>query len=144
MSIQNISAIAGAALLAGGLLAGAAAQAQPGPRNDYRPPVASPDPRPPPPPVVRPENRPPPPPMVRPEHRPPPPPIRARNMAPPPPPPVAVGHRLPHDYRGYNYRVNNWQHYHLQRPRRGQYWVQYGPQFLLVNPAGIVLQVFVP
>jgi Ni/Co efflux regulator RcnB len=119
MTIQKISAIASAALLAGGLLAGAVAQAQPGPYNDPRGP------------------------MVRPEHRPPPPPVRGRHMA-PPPPPIAAGHRLPHDYRGYNYRVNNWQHYHLQRPRRGQYWVQYGPRFLLVNSAGIVVQVFVP
>jgi Ni/Co efflux regulator RcnB len=119
MTIQKISAIAGAALLAGGLLASAVAQAQPAPqRYDDRSPPMRPDHRPPPPPPPR---------AVVPQR-----------------PPMAVGRALPRDYRGYNYRVDNWQRYRLPRPRRGQYWVQYGPQFLLVNPAGVVLQVFVP
>jgi len=113
VTIQKISAIASATLLAGGLLVSAMAQAQPGPqryddRHDNRPPPA-----------------------------------RMERRA-PPPPPMAVGRSLPRDYRGYNYRVDNWNYYHLPRPRPGQYWVQYGPQFVLTNPAGIVLQVFVP
>jgi Ni/Co efflux regulator RcnB len=57
---------------------------------------------------------------------------------------MAVGRPLPQAYRGYNYRVDNWQHYRLPRPRRGQYWVQYGAQFLLISPAGFVVQVFAP
>jgi Ni/Co efflux regulator RcnB len=120
MTIQKISAIAGAALLAGGLLAGTMAQAQPDMRRD--------------------DHRPPP---VRDEHRAPPP-VYAPRAAVAPRPPMAVGRPLPQDYRGHDYRVDNWQHYHLRRPGRGQYWVQYGGQFLLVSPAGLVVQVFVP
>jgi Ni/Co efflux regulator RcnB len=114
MKMQKISA---AAWLAAGLLAGAVAQAQPGPgAHDHHPPA------------VRSDHRAP---MARPMHR-------------PPPPSITVGRPLPSAYRGYNYRVDNWQRYHLPRPRRNHYWVQYGAQFLLINPTGVVLQVFAP
>jgi Ni/Co efflux regulator RcnB len=120
MTIQKISAIAGAALLTGGLLIGSVAQAQPDfQRDDHRPPP------------------------VRDEHRPLPP-AHAYRAEVAPPPPMTVGRSLPRDYRGNNYRVDNWQHYRLPRPRRGQYWVQYGAQFLLISPAGFVVQVFAP
>ena len=115
MTFQKISAIASAALLVGGLLAGAAAQAQPGPQRDARRPLP-----------MRDDRRPPP---------------RAEVA---PPPPMAVGRSMPQAYRGNNYRVDNWQHYRLPRPKRNQYWVQYGSQFMLLNPAGVVLQIFVP
>jgi Ni/Co efflux regulator RcnB len=116
MMAKKISTVA-AALLAGGLLVSAVAQAQPGPRPDDR--------RPPPPPAHR--------------HRAPPPPVMAGPQA-----PVVVGNRLPPAYRGYNYRVDNWNHYRLPRPRPGQFWVQYGAQFVLTTPAGVALQVYVP
>ena len=115
MMAKKISTVA-AALLAGGLLVSAVAQAQPGPRPDDR--------------------RAPPPPMHR--HRAPPP-VMAGPQA-----PVVVGNRLPPAYRGYNYRVDNWNHYRLPRPRPGQFWVQYGAQFVLTTPAGVALQVYVP
>ncbi|MDR0458718.1 MAG: RcnB family protein [Burkholderiaceae bacterium] len=115
MTIQKISTVA-AALVAGVLLTAASAQAQPDMRRDDR--------RPPP---MRQDRRAPPP-RVMDAHR----------------PPMAVGRPMPSAYRGYNYRVDNWQHYHLRRPDRGQYWVQYGGQFMLLSPAGVVLQIFVP
>jgi len=114
MMIRKISA-ATTALLVGGLLASAVAQAQPDMRRD---------------------DRRPPPPMVHRDHRPPPPVMEGG--------PMAVGHRLPPAYRGYNYRIDNWQRYHLPRPRPGQFWVQYGAQFVLTTPTGVALQVYVP
>lgn len=55
---------------------------------------------------------------------------------------MAVGRRLPPQYRGYNYRVEQWQYYHLPRPRGANFWVQYGADYLEVSPAGIVIQIF--
>jgi Ni/Co efflux regulator RcnB len=118
MTVKKISAIAGAILLVGGLLAGAGAQAQPGQRDHSRDHMRD----------ARPDYRQP--------HE------RDRNMA--PPPRMEVGHRVPNDYRGNNDRVDNWQHYHLRRPGRGQHWVQYGGQFLLIDAGGLVVQLFAP
>ncbi|MDR0480163.1 MAG: RcnB family protein [Burkholderiaceae bacterium] len=118
MTIQKISAIVSATLLAGGLLAGATAQAQPAPdREDHHHSAVRPD-----------HHRPPPPPAVR----------RAGPSR------YGVGNTLPYGYRGHNYRIDDWGRYRLPRPHRGQYWVQYGGQFLLLTPAGVVVQVFVP
>jgi Ni/Co efflux regulator RcnB len=118
MTVKKISAIAGATLLVGGLLAGADAQAQPGQRDHSRDHMRD----------ARPDYRQP--------HE------RDRNMA--PSQRMEVGHRVPDDYRGNNYRVDNWQHYHLRRPGRGQHWVQYGGQFLLIDAGGLVVQLFAP
>jgi len=72
-----------------------------------------------------------------PRRPPPPPPPRHR-----PPPGYAVGRRMPREYLGHNYRVDNWKHYHLPPPRRGHYWVQYGADYVLVGPNGIVVQIW--
>jgi Ni/Co efflux regulator RcnB len=61
----------------------------------------------------------------------------------PPPPPFVAGRRMPPEYLGYNYRVEQWQRYNLPRPRPGYYWVQYGADFVMVSPAGIGIQIFI-
>ena len=80
----------------------------------------------------------------------------ARRPAPPPahrgPPPGArrpvVVHRpyssrpLPRQYLGHNYRIDNWSYYGLPAPRRGLFWVQYGGDFVMVNPSGVVIQIW--
>lgn len=132
------------AALALGVLGSAAlpAHAQPGPgggpgeRPDRRPPAGQPQRRP----QQRPPQRPPQQPPRRPPARPP----VNRAPAPFPPPPFVKGRRLPPEYLGYNYRIEQWQRYHLPRPRPGYYWVQYGADFVLVSPAGIGIQIFIP
>ena len=64
------------------------------------------------------------------------------HRPPPPPPPFGVGRPLPPQYRGYNYRIDHWQRYHLPRPRPGHYWVQYGADYVMISPSGIVVQIF--
>ena len=59
-----------------------------------------------------------------------------------PPPQPRVGHALPPEYRGYNYRVEHWERYGLPRPRRNHHWVQYGAQFVLVGPNGVIVQLW--
>jgi Ni/Co efflux regulator RcnB len=49
---------------------------------------------------------------------------------------------LPREYLGYNYRVERWQQYNLPRPRPGMFWVQYGADYMMVNPSGIVIQIW--
>ena len=105
-----------AALAVGAWAAAASAQAQPR-RDDHRPPA----------------HRAPPP------RRPPPPP---RHYHRPPPPGYAVGRRVPREYLGYNYRIDNWNYYHLPPPRRNHYWVQYGADYVMVSPSGIVVQIW--
>jgi len=105
-----------AALAVGAWAAAASAQAQPR-RDDHRPPA----------------HRAPPP------RRPPPPP---RHYHRPPPPGYAVGRRVPREYLGYNYRIDNWNYYHLPPPRRNHFWVQYGADYVMVNPSGIVVQIW--
>jgi Ni/Co efflux regulator RcnB len=58
------------------------------------------------------------------------------------PPSYAVGRPLPREYLGYNYRVERWDQHHLPRPRPGAYWVQYGADYVMVNPSGIVIQIW--
>lgn len=89
----------------------------------------------------RPQQRPPQRPAQRPMQRPP---ETGRQMNRPLPPPYAAGRRLPPEYRGYNYRVEDWRRYRLPQPRPGYYWVQYGADFVMVNPGGLMIQLFVP
>lgn len=49
---------------------------------------------------------------------------------------------MPREYLGYNYRVERWDQHHLPRPRPGAYWVQYGADYVMVNPSGIVIQIW--
>lgn len=52
------------------------------------------------------------------------------------------GSRVPPQYRSKNYVVNNWQRHGLPRPARGQQWVQYGGDYLLVSIAtGLIAQM---
>lgn len=52
------------------------------------------------------------------------------------------GSRVPSQYRGRHYVVNDWQRHGLHRPGRGQQWVQYGGDYLLVASAtGVIVQI---
>lgn len=52
------------------------------------------------------------------------------------------GSRVPQQYRGQHYVVNNWQQHGLHKPSRGQQWVQNGNDYLLVAVAsGVIAQV---
>ena len=51
------------------------------------------------------------------------------------------GDRLPRDYRGRQYVVNNWRGYNLTPPPRGAQWVGVGADYLLVGIAtGVIMQ----
>jgi Ni/Co efflux regulator RcnB len=52
------------------------------------------------------------------------------------------GGRLPSQYRGNQYVVNDWRGHHLSAPPRGYHWVQTGGDYVLVAIAtGIILQL---
>jgi Ni/Co efflux regulator RcnB len=52
------------------------------------------------------------------------------------------GQRLPSEYRGRQYIVNDWRGHGLQRPPRGHQWVQSGGDYLLVAvTTGVIVQV---
>ncbi|MNH46523.1 hypothetical protein D3C79_1093380 [compost metagenome] len=52
------------------------------------------------------------------------------------------GSRLPPQYRGHHYVVNDWHGHRLSRPPRGYHWVQYGGDYLLVAIAtGVIAQL---
>ncbi|WP_228529863.1 RcnB family protein [Diaphorobacter caeni] len=52
------------------------------------------------------------------------------------------GGRVPQQYRGHQYVVNDWQHHGLKKPGRGQQWVQYGGDYMLVTIAsGVIAQL---
>ena len=52
------------------------------------------------------------------------------------------GGKLPAHYRTKHYVVDDWRGHKLQRPARGQHWVQVGSDYLLVAAAtGIIAQV---
>ena len=52
------------------------------------------------------------------------------------------GGRLPPEYRSRRYVVDDWRSHHLSPPPRGYYWVQAGPDFLLVAvTTGVILDV---
>ncbi|MFT5532615.1 MAG: Ni/Co efflux regulator RcnB [Burkholderiaceae bacterium] len=53
------------------------------------------------------------------------------------------GDRLPRDYRGHQYVVDDWRGHRLSAPPRGYHWVQTGGDYVLVAIAsGIILQLF--
>jgi len=52
------------------------------------------------------------------------------------------GDRVPQDYRGKQYVVDDWQGHGLRRPPRGYQWVQNGGDYLLVAiTTGIILEL---
>jgi Ni/Co efflux regulator RcnB len=52
------------------------------------------------------------------------------------------GERLPMQYRGNQYVVDDWRGHRLSAPPRGYHWVQSGSDYLLVAIAtGIILQL---
>lgn len=70
-----------------------------------------------------------------------------------PPPPHAMhgagpdrrwvrGAKVPPQYRTKHYVVNDWKRHGLQRPGRGQHWIQYGGDYVLVSIAsGVIAQL---
>ena len=149
MTMRKIAVIAGAVLLTGGWGAGAFAQAQPQhqsvprgygvagapSRQEHRPLPGSSGHRPLPP---RPDDRSGPyrPPVAGAPH------ALPRYRQPAVIVSILIGSTLPYGYD--DYPIDNWAYYNLPAPCCGQYWVQYGQSFLLVNPDGVVLQVFTP
>jgi Ni/Co efflux regulator RcnB len=52
------------------------------------------------------------------------------------------GQRVPSDYRGNQYVVEDYRAHHLNKPPRGMHWVQAGNDYVLVAVAtGIIAQV---
>ena len=52
------------------------------------------------------------------------------------------GGRLPSQYRGREYVVDDWRGHHLHQPPRGYHWVQTGPDYLLVAiSTGIIASI---
>lgn len=52
------------------------------------------------------------------------------------------GNRVPQQYRTNHYVVNDWRGHGLKQPPRGQHWVQYGGDYLLVAIAtGVITQL---
>lgn len=52
------------------------------------------------------------------------------------------GGRVPTEYRGRNYVVNDWRSHRLQAPQRGQQWVSVGGDYVLAAVAtGLILQI---
>ncbi|WP_211440797.1 RcnB family protein [Collimonas humicola] len=52
------------------------------------------------------------------------------------------GQRLPPEYRGRQYVVDDWRAHHLNAPPRGYHWVQTGGDYVLVAiSTGIILQM---
>lgn len=52
------------------------------------------------------------------------------------------GGRVPQEYRGRNYVVEDWRGYRLQQPPRGYQWVGVGGDFVLAAIAtGVIMQI---
>jgi len=52
------------------------------------------------------------------------------------------GDRLPNDYRGRQYVVDDWRAHRLDKPPRGHHWVQVGGEYVLVAIAtGVIVSV---
>lgn len=52
------------------------------------------------------------------------------------------GGRVPTEYRGRQYVVNDWRGHHLQQPQRGYQWVGVGGDFVLAAVAtGLIAQI---
>ncbi|GAB3628687.1 RcnB family protein [Pandoraea terrae] len=80
------------------------------------------------------------------------PPIHGRPPPRPPfpaPPPWAHkpwrrGDRIPYDYRGRNYVIENWRPYGLPPPPYGYQWVGVGSDYLLISVrSGIIAQIVI-
>ncbi len=114
------------------------ASAQPRPADSYRDGPGAHQPAPPPPhqPAARPGKGP---------QHPPGPPAHAQGHGPRGAGPdhnLYRGGKLPPHYRTKHYVVDDWRGHHLQRPGRGQQWVQVGSDYLLVAVAtGLIAQV---
>jgi Ni/Co efflux regulator RcnB len=55
---------------------------------------------------------------------------------------VQRGDRLPQDYRGKQFVVDDWRGHRLSKPARGQRWVQVGADYALVAIAtGVIAQI---
>lgn len=53
------------------------------------------------------------------------------------------GDRLPVEYRGRQYVVDNWREHRLSAPPRGYHWVQTGGDYVLAAiGTGVILQLF--
>lgn len=54
------------------------------------------------------------------------------------------GSRIPHQYRGARYVVQDWRGHRLHQPPRGYQWVQYGGDYMLVAIAsGVITQLLI-
>jgi Ni/Co efflux regulator RcnB len=54
------------------------------------------------------------------------------------------GERLPSQYRGRQYVVDDWRGHRLSAPPRGYHWVQTGGDYVLVAiGTGVILQLFI-
>jgi len=52
------------------------------------------------------------------------------------------GERIPQQYRGYSYRVDDWKAYGLSQPPRNHHWVQIGGDFILIAAAtGVITSI---
>ncbi len=52
------------------------------------------------------------------------------------------GGRIPNEYRGRQYVVNDWRGRHLHAPQQGQQWVQVGTDYALIAIAtGVIAQL---
>lgn len=52
------------------------------------------------------------------------------------------GDRVPPQYRGRQYVVNDWRAHRLSAPPRGYHWVQYGADYMLIAIAtGVIVQL---
>ncbi|WP_019143156.1 RcnB family protein [Noviherbaspirillum massiliense] len=55
---------------------------------------------------------------------------------------IHQGDRLPPEYRGRHYVVENWRAHRLPPPRKGYQWVQIGGDYVLVSIRnGVVVQI---
>lgn len=60
-------------------------------------------------------------------------PVRAWEL-----PRLRQGDQLPREYFNQRYFVEDWRAHRLPQPRRGQQWVQIGPDYMLVNRNGVI------
>lgn len=68
--------------------------------------------------------------------------VQAKRMGAGPQHNWVKGSRVPPQYRSSHYVVNDWRGHGLKRPARGQQWVQYGGDYLLVAVAtGVIAQL---
>jgi hypothetical protein len=71
---------------------------------------------------------------------------QAQPYGPPPGPPPGPGyyHHWHHGdrYYGHPVYVHHWSDYHLPPPPPGTVWVHDGPNFLALNPGGVIIRVW--